>query len=66
MQQHIDFPMEISVLGNLMKTSLFKIYFLNNQKHACDKSLTFLVVACQDYHAVQLDLVLDFCRPKLS
>ena len=63
MLQHINFPMELSVLGNLLKTPLFKIYFLNNQKHACDKSLTFLVVAYPDYHAVQLDLVLDFCRP---
>ena len=35
MQQHIDFPMEVSVLnfklGNLMENPLFKIAFLNDQ-----------------------------------
>ena len=31
MQQHIDFPMEISVPGNLMENPLIKIAFLNDQ-----------------------------------
>ena len=44
-------------LGNLMKTPLFKIAFLNNQTHTCDNSFTFLIVTCLDYHFVQSDLV---------
>ena len=39
-------------LGNLMKTLLFKIDFPNDQK-----SFTFLVLICLDYHFVQSDLV---------
>ena len=56
MQQYIDFSIEISVLnfklGNLMKTPLFKIAFLNDQN-----TLVISVVTSLDYHFVQLDLV---------
>ena len=43
-------------MAKLMKTLLFKIDFLTS-KHTDDKSLTFLVVTCLDYHFVQPDLV---------
>ena len=35
----------------------FQNCFSKRSKHACDKSLTFLVVTCLDYHFVQSDLV---------
>ena len=39
-----------------MRKRLFKIALLNNQ-NTCDKSFTFLVITCLDYHFVQWDLV---------
>ena len=44
-----------------MENPLFKIAFLNDQ-NTLDKSFTFLVVTCLDYHFLQSDLV---GRPKL-
>ena len=59
MQQHVDFPIEISVLKfqtwQLDGNTLFKIAFLNDQNTL--ESSTFLVVTCPDYHFVQSDLV---------
>ena len=61
MQQHIDFPMEISVLkfhtwqfdGNW----LFQIAFLNDQNTLERSPSHFLVVTGLHYHFMQSDLV---------
>ena len=61
MQQHIDFPMKISVLK--FQTWLvdgkpaFLDCFSKRSKHTLDKSFTFLDVTCLDYHFLQPDLV---------
>ena len=57
MQQHIDFLIAISVIGIFDENPAFQNWFSKWAKHTCDKSLTFLVVACPDNHLVQLDLV---------
>ena len=61
MQQHIDFPIEISVLKfqayQIDEKPLFKNCFSKRSKHTCDMSFTFLVVTCLDYHFMQSDLV---------
>ena len=45
-----DFSVKQFMLGNLMKTPLSK-----RSKHTCDKSFTFLIVKCLDYHYMQSD-----------
>ena len=60
-KRHIDFPMEILVIQfqawQFDENPAFKIYFSKRSKYTSDKSLAFLVVACPDYHFVQLGLV---------
>ena len=61
MQQHIDFPMEISVLKFLTRQfdgkPAFKIAFLNDLNMLEKTFFTFLVVTCLVYHFMQSDLV---------
>ena len=61
MQQHIDFHVEISVIKcqawPFDENSAFQNRFSKRSKQFCDKSLTFWVVASQNYHFVQFDLV---------
>ena len=60
MQQHIDFPMKISVLKlqacQFDEKPAFYDCLSKRSKHTCDKSFTLLVLTCLDYHFVQLDL----------
>ena len=61
MQQHIDFPIEISVIQfqawQIDKKTLFKIDSLNAQNTLVISLWHFLVVVCPDYHFAQSDLV---------
>ena len=57
MQQHIDFPMAISSLDNLMKTPLSKVALLKHHNTFLVSLSHFWLSHAKDYHFVQSDLV---------
>ena len=57
MQQDIDFPMEMSVIANLMKNTLAKVAFLNDQNTLLISPSHFWLSHVKDYHFVQSNLV---------